>query len=58
MVGDYQYDLQAGRSAGSLTVHVDVSGGFRWPELADVSVVTLEDLFQLLQPESTREPTP
>jgi HAD superfamily hydrolase (TIGR01509 family) len=45
MVGDYQYDLQAGRSAGALTVHVDATGSFRWPELADVSVVTLEELF-------------
>lgn len=45
MVGDYQYDLQAGRSAGALTVHVDVTRSFRWPDLADVSVVTLEELF-------------
>jgi HAD superfamily hydrolase (TIGR01509 family) len=45
MVGDYQYDLQAGRSAGALTVHVDTTRRFRWPELADVSVGTLEELF-------------
>jgi HAD superfamily hydrolase (TIGR01549 family) len=44
MVGDYQYDLQAGRSAGALTVHVDTTRSFRWPELADVSVTTLEEL--------------
>jgi HAD superfamily hydrolase (TIGR01509 family) len=44
MVGDYQYDLQAGRSAGSLTVHVDTSSSFRWPELADVSVTSLLEL--------------
>jgi HAD superfamily hydrolase (TIGR01509 family) len=44
MVGDYQYDLQAGRSAGSLTVHVDATRTFRWPDLADVSVGTLEEL--------------
>jgi HAD superfamily hydrolase (TIGR01549 family) len=44
MVGDYQYDLQAGRSAGALTVHVDSTRCFRWPELADVSVGTLEEL--------------
>jgi len=44
MVGDYQYDLQAGRSAGSLTVHVDASRSFRWPELSDVSVATLQEL--------------
>ncbi|MBK5275248.1 MAG: HAD family hydrolase [Desulfuromonadales bacterium] len=46
MVGDYQYDLQAGRSAGALTIHVDATRSFRWPELADVSVGTLEELFQ------------
>jgi HAD superfamily hydrolase (TIGR01509 family) len=45
MVGDYHYDLQAGRSAGALTVHVDVTGCFRWPELSDVSVATLEELY-------------
>jgi phosphoglycolate phosphatase-like HAD superfamily hydrolase len=44
MVGDYQYDLQAGRSAGALTVHVDVTGSFRWPELADVSIESLDEL--------------
>jgi HAD superfamily hydrolase (TIGR01549 family) len=44
MVGDYQYDLQAGRTAGALTVHVDSTRSFRWPELADLSVGTLEEL--------------
>jgi HAD superfamily hydrolase (TIGR01509 family) len=46
MVGDYQYDLQAGRSAGALTVHVDATRSFRWPELADVSVVALDELIR------------
>lgn len=46
MVGDYLFDLQAGRSAGALTVHVDTSRSFRWPELADVSVGTLGELVQ------------
>jgi len=46
MVGDYQYDLQAGRSAGALTVHVDLTRSFRWPELADVSVGTLDELIR------------
>ncbi|NVN93499.1 MAG: HAD family hydrolase [Desulfuromonadales bacterium] len=44
MVGDYLYDLQAGRRAGALTVHVDVTGGFCWPEYTDLSVETLEDV--------------
>lgn len=49
MVGDCQYDLQAGRSAGALTVHVDPSRSFRWPELSDVSVGTLEELVQWIK---------
>jgi len=49
MVGDYLYDLQAGRLAGALTVHVDSSRSFIWPELADVAVGTLEELLPQLQ---------
>jgi HAD superfamily hydrolase (TIGR01509 family) len=49
MVGDYLYDLQAGRSAGALTVHVDASRSFRWPKLADVSVGSLVELTELIQ---------
>ncbi|NVN98577.1 MAG: HAD family hydrolase [Geobacteraceae bacterium] len=44
MVGDYLFDLQVGRAAGTATIHVDQSGSFRWPELADLSVLTLEEL--------------
>lgn len=44
MVGDYLYDLQAGRSAGALTIHVDVSRVFRWPELADITVGSLQEM--------------
>lgn len=44
MVGDYLFDLQVGRAAGTATIHVDQSGAFRWPELADLSVVNLEEL--------------
>ena len=44
MVGDYLFDLQVGRAAGTATIHVDTSGAFRWPELADLAVATLEDL--------------
>ncbi len=44
MVGDYLYDLQAGRSAGALTIHVDVKRDFRWPELADITVGSLQEM--------------
>lgn len=48
MVGDYLFDLQVGRAAGTATIHVDRSGAFRWPELADLSVVTLDELAEAL----------
>lgn len=48
MVGDYLFDLQAGRAAGAATIHVDRTGSFRWPEFADLSVVSLEELLPLI----------
>jgi len=45
MVGDYLYDLQAGRAAGVATVHLDVDGETpRWPELTDYRVTNLSEL--------------
>lgn len=44
MVGDYLFDLEAGRNAGVTTVHMDVSGTYAWPELTDVSVASLKEL--------------
>lgn len=44
MVGDYRFDLEAGRGAGVTTVHLDVEGVFPWPELTDFSVSTLNEL--------------
>jgi len=49
MVGDYLYDLQVGRAAKVGTVHVDISGGFPWPELSDIKVKSLDDLTKLLK---------
>lgn len=48
MVGDYLFDLQVGRAAGAATIHVDRSGAFRWPDLADLTVTTLEELAETL----------
>ncbi len=48
MVGDYCFDLQTGRAAGAATVHVDPSGAFRWPELADLAVGSLSELERAL----------
>jgi HAD superfamily hydrolase (TIGR01509 family) len=44
MVGDYLFDLQAGRSAGTTTVHVGRPDGQFWPEFTDLAVATLTDL--------------
>ena len=50
MVGDYLFDLQVGRAAGTATIHVDRSGVFPWPELADLAVATLDELAEVLAP--------
>ena len=52
MVGDYLYDLQVGRAAEIATVHVDPSGDFPWPELADIRVNSLDELAGLLAEKS------
>jgi len=44
MVGDFRFDLEAGRAAGVLTVHVDVTGRFEYGELADVGVRSLAEI--------------
>lgn len=48
MVGDYLFDLQVGRAAGTATIHVDSSCAFRWPDLADLAVATLEELAEAM----------
>ncbi len=44
MVGDYGFDLQAGRNAGVATIHIDPSGQFSWPDLADLAVRDFTEL--------------
>jgi phosphoglycolate phosphatase-like HAD superfamily hydrolase len=44
VVGDFLFDLQTGRAAGAATVHVDAEGNFRWPDLADLMVESLDEL--------------
>ena len=48
VIGDFLYDLQMGRSAGTATVHVDPTSQFFWPEMADFQCSSLKDLQQLL----------
>ncbi len=47
MVGDFLYDIEAGRRGGVNTVHFDASGKFPWPELADHKVTQLQDIAAL-----------
>ncbi len=47
MVGDYLYDIEAGKRAGVNTVHFDSSGRFSWPEYTDHQVERLADISNL-----------
>ncbi|WP_229721863.1 HAD family hydrolase [Marinobacterium nitratireducens] len=49
MVGDFRYDLEAGRNAGTGTVHVDARPDRDWPELTDLRVQSLAELHRLLE---------
>jgi HAD superfamily hydrolase (TIGR01509 family) len=42
IVGDYRYDLLAGRAAGIATIHVDSKGDYAWPESSDLCVNSLQ----------------
>jgi len=44
MVGDYLFDLQAGRAAGATTIHVARPDGKKWQELTDYAVASLDEL--------------
>jgi HAD superfamily hydrolase (TIGR01509 family) len=48
MVGDYLYDLEAGKAAGVATVHVDTRGNVQWPEFTDIRVRDLGEIIDYL----------
>lgn len=48
MVGDYLFDLQAGKNAGAVTIHVGRPDSQRWPDVTDITVDNLEDLSEIL----------
>jgi HAD superfamily hydrolase (TIGR01509 family) len=48
MVGDYLYDLKAGKAAGVATVHVDTRGDTQWPEYTDIRVRDLGEIIDYL----------
>jgi HAD superfamily hydrolase (TIGR01509 family) len=49
MVGDYLFDLVAGREAGAATVYVDSSGRFPYAGHADICVGNLRELLSMLE---------
>ena len=49
MVGDYLFDLEAGRAAGVATVHLDTRGDVDWSSLTDVRIEQLRDLVGYLK---------
>ncbi|MDH3634437.1 MAG: HAD family hydrolase [Gammaproteobacteria bacterium] len=48
MVGDYLYDLEAGKGAGVATVHLDTRGDVDWSEFTDIRVEELGELIEYL----------
>jgi HAD superfamily hydrolase (TIGR01509 family) len=47
MVGDFLFDLQAGRDAGTLTVYFDPGGTREYATFADICVESLDELREL-----------
>jgi len=48
MVGDYLYDLEAGKGAGVATIHVDTRGDVDWSEFTDIRVEELGEIIGYL----------
>jgi HAD superfamily hydrolase (TIGR01509 family) len=49
MVGDYLFDLIAGREAGTATVYLDPTGQFEYGDRADLCVRGLTELAEMLE---------
>ena len=48
MVGDYLYDLEAGKGARVATIHVDTRGDVDWSEFTDIRVESLGEIMAYL----------
>jgi HAD superfamily hydrolase (TIGR01509 family) len=48
MVGDYVFDLEAGRRAGSATIYLDPTGEFPWQDHADLPIKALSEIMEML----------
>ena len=49
MVGDYLYDLEAGKAAGVATVHLDTRGDVDWSRVTDLRVENLGEVIRYLE---------
>jgi len=49
MVGDYLYDLEAGKRAGVATIHLDTRGDEDWSALTDLRVESLGEITRYLR---------
>ena len=50
MVGDFHYDLEAGRNADTATIYVDIDNEDAWTHLADLRVQSLGELSEVIAP--------
>ena len=48
MVGDFLYDLEAGKGAGVATIHLDTRGDVDWTEFTDIRVEGLGEIIDYL----------
>ena len=48
MVGDFLYDLEAGKGAGVATVHLDTRGDVDWSEFTDIRVECLGEIIEYI----------
>ena len=48
MVGDYRFDLEAGKAAGVATIHVASRGDEDWSEFTDIRVDKLADIIEYM----------
>ena len=48
MVGDFLYDLEAGKGAGVATVHLDTRGDVDWSEFTDIRVEGLGEIIEYI----------
>ena len=48
MVGDYLFDLEAGKAAGVVTIHLDTRGDVDWSEFTDIRVEGLGEIIEYI----------